>query len=126
MNITDFNKIVPIICRADTCNPPEDWTIENPTMGHCAIVSILAQELLGGIIVRVSLEGTPYEKFKSHYLNVINGKEYDFTLNQFKSNPYLNKERQERNRDDMLSHLNTKRRYEILKDRFNLELNKNY
>lgn len=121
MTLEKFKEIVPKICKADTCNPPEDWKPENPTMGHCAIVSILAQELFGGIIVRVSLEGTPYEKFKSHYLNVIDGKEYDFTLDQFESNPYLNKERQEKNREDLLSNPNTKSRYEILKNRFNLE-----
>lgn len=122
MTLEKFQEIILKICKADTCNPPEDWISENPTMGHCAIVSILAQELFGGIIVRVSLEGTPYEKFKSHYLNVIDGKEYDFTLNQFESNPYLNKERQEKNREYLLSNINTKKRYEILKNRFNLEL----
>ena len=87
-------------------------------MGQCAIVSLLAQELFGGTIIRVSLEGTLYEKFKSHYFNIIDEVEYDFTLDQFESNPYLNKERQVRNREDILSNLDTKRRYEILKDRF--------
>lgn len=122
MTIEKFQEIIPKICEADTCNLPEDWVREIPTMGHCAIVSILAQELFGGIIVRVSLEGTPYEKFKSHYLNVIDGKEYDFTLNQFESNPYLNKERQEKSREDLLSHSNTQKRYEVLENRFNIEL----
>lgn len=118
MTIEKFQEIIPKICNADTCNPPKDWKPENPTMGHCAIVSILAQELFGGIIVRVSLEGTPYEKFKSHYLNVINSKEYDFTLNQFKTNPYINKERKEKTREELLSNLDTQRRFNILKSRF--------
>ena len=122
MTAEEFQEIIPKICKADTCNPPEDWIPENPTMCHCAIVSILAQELFGGIIVRVSLEGTPYEKFKSHYFNIIDRKEYDFTLDQFESNPYLNKERQEKNREDLLSNSSTKRRYDILKNRFNFKL----
>lgn len=122
MTIEKFQEMISKICKADTCNPPEDWIPETPTMGHCAIVSILAQELFGGTIVRVSLEGTVYEKFKSHYLSVIDGKEYYFTLDQFESNPYLNKERQETNREDLLSHPNTKRRFNMLKNRFNLEM----
>ena len=122
MNINNFKKIVPTICDADTCATPEDWKKENPIMGHCAIVSVLAQELFGGIIVRVSLQDTPYEKFKSHYLNIINGKEHDFTLSQFKSNPYLNKEKIEKNREYILSNPNTRKRFNLLKDRFNLKL----
>ncbi len=118
MTIKEFKDIIPKICKADTCNLPEVWDSKNPTMGHCAIVSLLAQELFGGTIIRVSLESTLYEKLKSHYFNIIDGVEYDFTLDQFESNPYLNKERHVKNREDILSNLNTKRRYDFLKNRF--------
>jgi hypothetical protein len=84
-------------------------------------VLILAQELLGVIIVCVSLKDTPYEQSKSHYLSLIDGKEYDFTLNQFETNSCLNKERTEKSKDDTLSYPNTKKRFNMLKDRFNLK-----
>ena len=107
MIIKEFQKIAPRICNSDTSSHSKIWKLKNPTQGHCAIVSILAQELFGGTIVRVSLEGTSYDKLKSHYFNIIDGVEYDFTLDQFESNPYLNKERQAMNREDILSNSDT-------------------
>ena len=119
MTIEEFKYIVPKICNIDTSSHPEDWKHENPTQGHCAIVSLLSQDLFGGKIVKVSLEDTSYEKYKSHYFNIIDNKEYDFTIEQFEGNPYLNKGRQEKDREEIFSSSDTKRRYEILKDRFN-------
>jgi len=118
MNIGKFNKIIPKICNKNTSSNPKDWSENNPTQGHCAVVSLLAQEIFGGDIVRVSLLGTPYKKMRSHYFNIINGKEHDFTSSQFKENPYFNLIRQNKTRDKILSLADTKRRYTLLKTRF--------
>jgi len=83
MTIEQFQEIIPKICNVDTCKTPEIWTSKNPTQGHCAIISLLAQELFGGTIVRVSLINTPYEKMVSHFFNIISGVDYDFTISQF-------------------------------------------
>ena len=123
MTINDFEKLIPKVCKADTNKDPGDWNLENPTQGHCAIVSVLAQDLFGGDIVRVSLFGTPYEEMKSHYFNIINGKEYDFTASQFKENPYLGVKREIISREKILSFPDTKRRYDLFKNRFTQDQN---
>lgn len=114
-----FNTILPQLCDADTSSHPEIWSKENPAQGHCAIVSVLAQEKFGGDIVRVSMVGTEYGSIGSHYFNVIDGKETDFTISQFKDNPYRDIRREKRTREEILSNPDTLRRYELLKDRFN-------
>lgn len=119
MTTEKFQEIILQICSADTSSHPENWNVENPTQGHCAVVSLLAQDLFGGKIVRVSLDGTQYEEFNSHYFNLIDNKEYDFTIEQFEGNPYLNEERTEKDRKEILSNPDTKNRYEKLKERFN-------
>ena len=118
MTTNDFKKLIPKVCKANTSKYPEDWISENPTQGHCAIVSVLAQDLFGGDIVRVPLLGTPYEVMKSHYFNIINGKEYDFTLSQFKENPYLGVKRESISKEKILSSPDTKKRYDLLKKQF--------
>ncbi len=50
-SIQEFNNLIPDICSQETSSHPELWNKENPTQGHCAIVSVLAQELFGGEIV---------------------------------------------------------------------------
>jgi len=114
-----FNTALPHIYSADTSSHSEIWTKDNPAQGHCAIVSVLAQEKFGGEIMRVSLAGTEYENIGSHYFNVIEGKEIDFTISQFKDNPYRNIKREKRTKEEILSNPDTQRRYELLKDRFN-------
>ena len=120
MEISEFSKIISKICNRDTSSNPDDWTPENPTYGHCAIVSVLAQDMFGGTIARVSLVGTPYEKMHSHYFNVIDGVEHDFTLSQFNENPCAKSKREERSQAEILSSLNTKKRFDLLKGRFTL------
>lgn len=114
-----FNTVLPHIYNADTSSHPKTWNKDNSAQGHCAIVSVLAQEKFGGDIVRVSLAGTEYENIGSHYFNVIDGKEIDFTISQFKNNPYADIKREKRTREEILSNLDTQRRYDLLKDRFN-------
>ncbi len=113
-----FNTALPNIYNADTSSHSEMWNKDNPAQGHCAIVSVLAQEKFGGDIVRVSLAGTEYESIGSHYFNVIDGKEVDFTISQFKNNPYQDIKREKRTREEILSNPDTQRRYKLLKDRF--------
>lgn len=86
--------------------------------GHCAIVSVLAQELFGGEIVKVSLKGTKYENLRSHFFNVIDGKEIDFTIEQFGGNePYPDFPRVIESKEEILSHPGTQQRYMLLKNK---------
>ena len=118
LSISEVARIIPTICAKETSSSPELWTCENPTQGHCAIVSVLAQEQYGGEIVRVSLKDTPYKNLRSHYFNVMSGKEVDFTRDQFEGEiPYYDKERIIVSPDVILSFPGTQERYLLLKSR---------
>jgi hypothetical protein len=118
-----FNMMVPGICSIDTSSHPDSWTNDNPTQGHCAIVSVLAQEVFGGEIVKVSLKGTGYEFLKSHFFNVIDGQEVDFTSGQFTNGiPYAQSAREPVSKDIILSHPGATERFSLLKARFDNNL----
>lgn len=84
----EFQAILPSICDRETCVSPEDiigWTFGNPLYAHCAVVSLVAQDLFGGELVRASLEPFPeFAHMRSHYWNRLpDGTEVDFTEPQF-------------------------------------------
>jgi hypothetical protein len=64
----------------DTCYPGErkDWTKQNPTIGQCAITALVVQDYLGGEIA--------YDQNNIHFWNRIDGKDIDFTREQFDTN----------------------------------------
>lgn len=116
----DFSKIIEKICTRDTSADPEHWSAENPMWGHCAVVSLLAQDQFGGILIRQSLEGIAgLEYLRSHYSNRFpDDLEFDFTLKQFQGKLPTNLSKEERSRERVLSYPNTQKRYKLLKDRF--------
>lgn len=120
VSIEKFKEILPLICDAETSADPKGWTPENSLWGHCAVVSLVAQNLFGGALLRVSLRGTKFEKSGSHYWNKLpDGREIDFTVSQFGYDGPLFLENIEiRKRDYALSYPATKVRYKFLAWRF--------
>lgn len=124
MEILDFSQIIKNICSKETSFDPSHWTPENPTWGHCAIVSLLAQEMFGGTLLRVSLVGTEFEAMGSHYFNKLpDGTIMDFTEDQFNGQLPNDLPIEGRTREKLLANSDTAKRYEILKVKFN-ELSK--
>lgn len=79
-----FKELLPLICDKETSSDPEYWTPENPLWGHCAVVSLVAQNIFGGKLARASLENTEFAKMGSHYWNILPyGFSEDFTKPQF-------------------------------------------
>lgn len=79
-----FKELLPKICDKKTSSDPNGWMPENPLWGHCAVVSLVAQNLFGGKIARASLQDTEFENLRSHYWNLLpNGIGEDFTVSQF-------------------------------------------
>ncbi|MBL8031720.1 MAG: hypothetical protein JNK33_05360 [Candidatus Doudnabacteria bacterium] len=115
-----FQSIVMNISAIDTSADPEHWSTDNQLWGHCAVVSLLAQDLYGGELVRHSLEQVQgYEYLRSHYTNQLpDGREFDFTALQFSTGLPENLPREVRPRERVLAHPDTRRRYELLKSRF--------
>lgn len=120
----EFSKIVPKICDRDTSADSEHWSEENPMWGHCAVVSLLAQEQFGGTLLRQSLENVDeLEYLRSHYSNKLpDDLEVDFTLEQFQGRLPKDLPKEERLRERVLSYPDTQKRYELLKSRFQAEL----
>ena len=68
------------IWRIETCTPRLrcDWTEENKTLGQCAITAFLVQDIFGGEVYGILRPGGNY-----HCYNVIDGVQYDLTIEQF-------------------------------------------
>ena len=88
-------------------------------LGHCAVVALLAQDMFGGNILRVSLFGiSEYAYMQSHYWNELFGiDEIDFTYSQFQ-NEYPRLRGEVMLRQSILSSSDMVRRYQPLVDRF--------
>ena len=65
---------------AETCAPRmrESWTTDNPTLGQCSITSFLVQDLFGGTVY-----GVPLKDGSVHCFNVVDGRKFDITSQQF-------------------------------------------
>ena len=86
IKVRTFEDLLLISCTRRTSAAPDGWTKENPLYGHCAVVSLVAQNLYGGELLRTSLENTPFSSMGSHYINRIEGVNRDFTAPQFGDN----------------------------------------
>ncbi|HCC06834.1 MAG TPA: hypothetical protein DEP72_01530 [Clostridiales bacterium] len=100
----------------DTCflGCRDEWNNENRYLGQCAITALILQDCLGGKIKKCEVENSDI----THYYNEVDGKELDFTIEQFQNGEKLIKERY-KTRDEMLASKHTKQRYELLKQRVN-------
>lgn len=91
----------------------DEWSLSNPTRGHCAIVSMLVYEYFGGVIYK----GYNPLKCEWHYWNVIDGVTYDFTREQYKEDNISFENIQSIEFETLIENRNTRQRYEILKQR---------
>ena len=86
----------------------EDWTPERPSLGQCAVTSLIVQDALGGELLRTTVGGV------SHYWNrLADDTEVDLTSDQFDVFEF-GSEPQVRDRDYVLSFPVTKARYNRL------------
>ncbi len=68
------------VWREATCAPrmQSKWSEENKTLGQCSITAFLVQDIFGGEVYGIK---RPDGSF--HCYNVIGGKQYDLTIEQF-------------------------------------------
>ena len=66
--------------RAETCAPRmrDRWCPENKTLGQCSITAFIVQDLFGGEVYGIPREGGTF-----HCYNVVDGKRFDLTSEQF-------------------------------------------
>jgi hypothetical protein len=121
MDYTEFIAQLKQVVSADTSADPEGWTPQNPLWGHCAVASLLAQDEYGGDILRGSLEEIPkYAHLRSHFWNLLPDQtQFDFTAEQYLDLTFKDLHSESRTRERILTHPDTLRRYELLKERLN-------
>lgn len=75
-----YDKLSKIWC-VETCAPRlrDKWSEDDRTCGQCSITAFLVQDIFGGIVRGVSLEDGNF-----HCYNVVDGKVFDLTSEQFK------------------------------------------
>ncbi len=75
-----FDVLSDGIWRIETCAPRlrTDWSEANKTLGQCSITAFLVQDIFGGEVYGILRPGGNY-----HCYNVIGGKQYDLTIEQF-------------------------------------------
>lgn len=110
MKIKELERIIRMSWRKETCIPSlqQLWKEENPSLGQCAITSLVINDYVGGKIMRCMCSTG------SHYYNLINGDIVDLTSEQFGDEKPLYEEASERTREYLLSNDDTKRRYIML------------
>lgn len=87
--------------------------------GHCVVASRLAQDYLGGDVVRGSLKAfTQYAPTRWHYWNRLPDGDVDFTASQFTDLTIENLVSEPRTREEDFKHEDVLRRYTLLKERF--------
>ena len=113
-------EILPGICDKETAYSPSDWSPANPLGGHCAVVSLIAQDIFGGDILRASLKHiSELSHIGSHYWNRLSdGTEIDFTRAQFGNNYPTNLKPEVKDRSYFAIE-DTQRRYKLLSSRLN-------
>ncbi len=80
MNPYRLYDLLSDIWSKDTCAPrmQKQWSKENKTLGQCSITSFLVQDIFGGEVY-----GVPLGDGNFHCFNVVDGKIFDLTSEQF-------------------------------------------
>lgn len=110
---------------ADT-SADSDWSSVNPALGQCSVSSCVVQDYCGGEILN-RVVTFPSGATGSHYVNMIDGKIVDTTLDQFPPGTTMAEARPKpgkyaTTREYCLSFSDTRRRYELLKQRVDKQL----
>ena len=110
MEIQELKRILESAWSYETCSPllKSNWTEKNPSLGQCAITSLVVNDFFGGKIMRCMTSSG------SHYYNLIDDKVVDLTVEQFIGEIPKYEEGQERTREYLLGNDDTKKRYEKL------------
>lgn len=69
-----FGRLIELCWSADTAST---YSPLNPALGQCSVTALVAQDYLGGEILKTDLAGA------WHFYNHIDGARHDFTASQF-------------------------------------------
>ena len=104
---------------AETCAPRmrDRWSPGNRTLGQCSITAFLAQDVFGGRVY-----GVPLPDGNFHCYNVVRGRTFDLTSEQFADRVLDYAGNPEQSRETHFSKDEKRLRYELLKARLDAAL----
>lgn len=104
---------------AETCAPRmrDRWSPRNRTLGQCSITAFLAQDVFGGRV-----HGVPLADGNFHCYNVVRGRTFDLTSEQFADQVLDYADNPEQSRKAHFSQDEKRLRYELLKARLDAAL----
>lgn len=104
---------------AETCAPRmrDRWSPGNRTLGQCSITAFLAQDVFGGRVY-----GVPLPDGNFHCYNVVRGRTFDLTSEQFADQVLDYADNPEQSRKTHFSQDEKRLRYELLKVRLDAAL----
>lgn len=115
--MNEFKIIIKNCWSKETCysNVLNAWEIGNPSLGQCAVTAILFQDYFGGDIYKIIVGKI------SHYFNMLNNEIIDLTAEQFFPGNIYYSDKKLKTRDEMLGNDDTKRRYNVLREKYEQE-----
>ena len=120
MTLKQLQKYLYKVYSKETCYPScrDGWSINNPTLGHCAIVSLIVNDYFDGEIAKIYVDND------SHYFNLIDNQIIDLTSEQFEHEIDYT-ECKVIKRQDILTD-DTRKRYNVLKNELEKQLTLQY
>ena len=88
-----------------------EWSPENMTIGQCSITSFLVQDIFGGKVY-----GVPREEGVFHCFNIVDGKKFDITSEQYGDEVLTYTDEYEQSREEHFSNQDKYERYRELCD----------
>lgn len=88
-----------------------EWSPENMTLGQCSITSFLVQDIFGGKVY-----GVPREEGVFHCFNIVDGKKFDITSEQYGDEVLTYTDEYEQSREEHFSNQDKYERYRYLCD----------
>lgn len=109
-----YERLKSIWCEY-TCAPRlrEEWSEDNKTLGQCSITAFLVQDIFGGEVRGIEREGGSF-----HCYNVVDGRVFDLTSEQFKDEELVYSDTDPvQSREEHFAKEEKRLRYEYLKEK---------
>ena len=104
---------------AESCAPRmrARWSAADPTLGQCSVTAFLAQDLFGGAVL-----GIPLPEGGFHCFNLVEGRTFDLSSEQFHGAPLDYAHAQPQSRAEHFAKAEKYERYLLLKQRLHEQL----
>ena len=114
-----YDKLKDIWCEY-TCAPRmrSEWSKENRTLGQCSVTAFLAQDIFGGEVYGVPLEGGGF-----HCYNAVGDVVFDLTSEQFGGKRLVFDKKNPQSREEHFSSKEKYERYLYLKEHLAKKVN---